>query len=190
MLEDQGVRRALVDWADRVDVDTDADLELVLEAGGARRHRRRVEVLVAACLVLLALVGGILAWRVAGRGASPDDAVISPSQLVGTYSRSVPRQESSQVDAVGPWTMTLDADGTVGLAAPSWWVALRGGPSGVSFTADGGRLRINAFASELCSGSVGEYAVAVAPTALVLRPVVEPCGAREEVLAGRWERAP
>jgi len=190
MLDDQAIRRALVDYADAVRVDAEADLELVLEVGRARNRRHRAGLLLAACLTLLALVGGALAWQAWSGSGGSDETVISPSRLLGSWTRIVRAEDGAAAAATGSWTIGFSPEGDLTVSAPPSWVAAVTEPTGVSYTWQRNVLRTNAFAGELCSGTVGAYAVTVEATAITLRPTAEPCGEREAVFGGRWERAP
>ena len=74
-------------------------------------------------------------------------------------------------------------EGVLALTGPA------GGPAtdGVAYTVAADRLRVNAFANDLCATlDAGVYRWTVAGGALTLDVVSDPCGARTAVFAGRW----
>lgn len=192
MPDDQQIRRALIDYADRVPVDVEADLDRVLEAGAVRgfHGRRTAQVgavfLVVAVLVAGVVVGGGLLFRRAPEGGTPP---ATDSNLTGTWVRSVEAGQDVPADAAGTWTMVLGADGALTLVPPERWAAANSQPNGV-YLRDGDLLRTNVLAGELCTGSAGAYVIDLGHSTLDLRASNESCTVRAAFLEGRWERAP
>jgi hypothetical protein len=78
-------------------------------------------------------------------------------------------------------------NGVLALTGPA------GGPAtdGVTYAVDADRLRVNAFANDLCATlDAGEYRWSVTGRALTLAAISDPCDARVAVFGGRWTAAP
>jgi hypothetical protein len=191
MLDDQQIRRELLDYAHDVDVDADADLARVLDTRRRRAVRSRIALLAAIPLVVVLVVGGVLAaLGTGGRPGGPDTAALpTESRLTGTWQRTLIAEDSVPADAAGTWTMVLGADGTMSLVPPEAWAAANFTPNGV-YVRSGDSLRTNVFAGESCGGVAGEYSLTVDQADLDLSASVDSCALREAVLDGRWERAP
>jgi hypothetical protein len=191
MLDDQQLRRRLVDYARGVDVDADEDLARVLDTGRHRAVRGRIALLVAIPLIVVLAVGGVV--LALGGGGRPDGgttaAVPGESRLTGTWVRTLVAEGSVPGEAAGTWTMVLADDGAMTLVPPEAWAVANSRPNGV-YVRTGDALRTNVFAGEVCGGEAGEYSLTVDHAALDLSASVDTCPLREAVLDGRWERAP
>ena len=74
-------------------------------------------------------------------------------------------------------------NGVLALTGPA------GGPAtdGVSYAVDADRLRVNAFANDMCANlDAGEYRWSVTRGALILAVISDPCDVRVAVFGGRW----
>jgi hypothetical protein len=150
-----------------------------------RRRRRRLAVaaaVVTALAVPVAALSTVSALH--GEGARTLEAG-DRTRLVGTYEIQVPAQLGAGAAASGAWTMTLDADGTVGLAGPPGY---RGVLSGSTFDVAGSTVRINVFVQDRCSAApVGTYRWTDDTAGLHLTVVSDGCAFRRLVLAaGVW----
>jgi hypothetical protein len=192
MPDDQQIRRELIAYADRVPVDVESDLDLVLDAGHLPGGRGRRAALVGAVSLLVAvlvagiLVGGGLVLRRGAEVAAPPQ---SDSGLTGTWVRSLRAGNDVPDDASGTWTMVLGADGSLTLVPPERWAAANSQPNGV-YVREGDAFRTNVLAGELCAGSAGAYVVDLRHSTVDLRASTEPCAVRASLLEGRWDRAP
>jgi hypothetical protein len=79
--------------------------------------------------------------------------------------------------------MTRTDNGVLALTGPA------GGPAtdGVAYAVDAGRLRVDAFANDLCATlDAGVYRWSVTGGTLTLTVISDPCAARAAVFGGRW----
>ena len=192
MLDDQHIRRQLVDYAQGVGVDTDADLNRVLDTASARAVRtRRIALLTAIPLLVAAVVGGVLLVSGTYRQQDParPAAQGTESRLTGTWVRTLVAGGEFPAEATGTWTMILGADGAVTVVPPEAWSVINSQPNGV-YDRTGDGFRTNVFSSESCGGEAGEYSFTVGHATLDLRASIDSCALRVAVLDGRWERGP
>jgi hypothetical protein len=190
MPTDQQLRLALSEYASTVAVDTEADLVEVLGAG-RQRNQRRVQVLIAAAVAVLAILGYAGVHNLA-RSTPP---VITPSHsLVGIWTKNVTAQQSELVTsgpaAAGPWTLTLDQTGQLSITPPLDYTFANGVPATTTATATAEQIRLTALGSELCNGSDATYQYTVQSPTLQMTPVTEPCDPRRSLLEGIWLQSP
>ena len=192
---DAELREDLHSRGDRLTVDVEAALRTVNTRTDQRRHRRAwarsagVALAAAAAVVAVVVAGPVLRDR--NQPLPATRTTVSPTPTTGitiallrTWQRTVGAMPATPaID--GDWSMRLAPTdrGVLALTGPV------GGPAtdGVAYAVDADRLRVNAFANDLCANlDVGVYRWTVAGGALTLAVVSDPCGARTAVFAGRW----
>ena len=180
---------------DRLAVDVEAALRsLNAQTDRARYRRTWARSAGAALAAAAAVVAVVVAGPVLRDGHHPPPATritVSPtptngsaSALLRTWQRTVGAVTATPAVA-GGWSMRLarNDNGVLALTGPA------GGPAtdGVAYTVAADRLRVNAFANDLCANlDVGVYRWTVAGGALTLAVISDPCGARAAVFGGRW----
>ena len=190
---DAELREDLHSRGDRLVVDVEAALRMVNTRTDQRRHRRTwarsSAVALAAAVVVVVVAGPVLHDRKQPPPAtriivSPTPTTGSESSLLRTWRRTVGAAPTTPAVA-GGWSMRLTRKdhGVLALTAPV------SGPAtdGVAYSVDADRLRVNAFANDLCATlDAGVYRWLVTGGALTLTVISDPCDARASVFGGRW----
>jgi hypothetical protein len=192
---DAELREDLHSRGDRLVVDVEAALRTVNTRTDQRRHRRTwarsagVALAAAAAVVAVVVAGPVLrdghhpppATRTTVR---PTPTTGSAGALLRSWHRTVGAVPATPAVA-GGWSMRLTRNdhGVLGLTGPA------GGPAtdGVAYSLEADRLRVDAFANDLCANlAAGAYRWSVTRGALTLAVISDPCDARVAVFAGRW----
>ena len=196
---DAELREDLHSRGDRLAVDVEAALRSVNVRSDRARHRHTW---VRSAGVALAAAAAVIAVVVAGpvilNGHQPPPATrttVSPTPTKGGASALL-RNWQRTVGAVpaipgvaGGWSMRLapSDNGVLTLTGPT------GGPAtdGVTYAVDADRLRVNAFANDLCATlETGMYRWSVTGRTLTLAVISDPCEARVAVFGGHWTTGP
>jgi hypothetical protein len=192
---DAELREDLHSRGDRLVVDVEAALRTVNTRTDQRRHRRAwarsagVALATAAVVVAVVVAGPVLRDKnqpppATRTTVSPTPTTGSVSALLRTWQRSVGTKPATPA-VEGGWSMRLtrNDNGVLALTGPA------GGPAidGVAYAVDADRLRVNAFANDLCATlDAGVYQWTVDGGALTLALISDPCDARAAVFGGRW----
>ncbi len=192
---DAELREDLHSRGDRLTVDVEAALRTVNTRTDQRRHRRAwarsagVALAAAAAVVAVVVAGPVLRDRnqpppATRTTVSPTPTTAITTALLRTWQRTVGAVPATPaVDGVWSMRLARNDGGVLALTGP---VA---GPAtdGVAYTVDADRLRVNAFANDLCANlAAGVYRWTVDGKSLTLAVISDPCGARVAVFGGRW----
>jgi hypothetical protein len=196
---DADLREDLHSRGDPLAVDVEAALRRVNARSDRARHRRTwvrsagVALAAAAAVVAVVVAGPALRDRnqplpATRTTVSPTPTKGNASALLRTWQRTVGAVPATP-GVAGGWSMRLaQADNSVlALSGPA------GGPAtdGVAYAVDADRLRVNAFANDLCATlDAGVYRWSVTDRTLTLSVITDPCDARVAVFNGRWTTGP
>ena len=191
---DAELREDLHSRGDRLAVDVEAALRTVSARTGQRRHRRTLARSAGALGAATAVVAVVVAGPVLHDRNQPPPATrttVNPtpttrsvSSLLRTWQRTVGAVPTTPA-VEGRWSMRLTRTDN-GVLALTGHV---GGPAtdGVAYSLEADRLRVNAFANDLCANlDAGVYRWSVTGGALTLAVISDPCDARAAVFGGRW----
>ena len=169
----------------------DPDIGSVLDRV-ARRGRRRRRLAVAARVS--AVAGFIAIVVIAGPSVldllrtsppRPSSPVDPYSLIAGTYRVTIAPESGvvTQADMAGRWTLVLDPDGSLELAAPPGFQAET---SGITYRLVGQEFQTNAFPNDLCHAQLpGRYRWSKAGGQLRFTLVEDPCDARVVLFSGQ-----
>lgn len=196
---DAELREDLHARGDQLTVDVEAALRTVNARTDQARHRRTwarsagVALVAAAAAVAVVVAGPVLHDRNQAPPAtrttlSPAPTTGGASALSHTWQRTVGAVPAAP-GVAGGWSMRLPRtdNGVLALTGPA------GGPAtdGVTYAVGADRLRVNAFANDLCATlDAGMYRWSVTGPALTLAVISDPCDARVAVFGGRWTTGP
>lgn len=156
-----------------------------------RRQRFRWAGAVAAAVMVLAVaaIGASVLGRDGPRRAELGKPTGPAGQpLTGTYSATVPASATATSKGVaGVWALTLRADGTMAVQAPT---AYHGVLSGALFDSAADRFRTSLFTEDLCSGlGNGTYRWTRTGSTVTFTVTDDPCDGRVAVLtAAAWHQ--
>jgi hypothetical protein len=190
---DRRLREALRRSAAVVDPDVERNLATV------RRRTRRLVIgqrvtraLLATAVVAAVVVAGPRLLDVIGGQRQPPAARPSPSALVGSYKVDLTGADGQMAarGLAGPWTLTLNGDGSVLWNAPPGADVTEGLPRD-TYQVTGAQLVTNLFQASLCRGSgVGSYSWTRSGRTLTLVAVSDGCELRRTILTSApWRTA-
>jgi hypothetical protein len=184
---DRALREAFEHDARTIGDHADERLTGVMQAGRRRRRTRRaaVAVGVAAICALGVLSVPVVSDLLAERDAVPAGPPGPFAEIAGVYEVTLPASEGGEPfpRVAGVWVMSLGDQGIVVLSSPP---GTRLNLSGVSFSIEGDRFRINAFANGPCGQTAaGTYRWRLTDDELILTPLDEPCAVRAAVFGAR-----
>lgn len=172
---DDRIREDLHEIADDVTPSVEAALRSVLAARDRRARSRTVLPRVLGAAASLVLVGGLVAWWLAGRDGGDDDVVIEPHAPTGTY------EVDLRGDLAGSWRLRF-LDGRMSLVAPDTAVFGTRATS-APYDAEGEALTTELLA-EVCDGP-GSYTWDDDVPPLRLTVADDDCALRVRLLTGQ-----
>jgi hypothetical protein len=181
---DRRLREGLERLAGDADAGVESDLDRVVTRGRRQRTLSRFAVTLAAVtgLVLAAALGPqAIDFLQRGDGQPADEPVpAQPTAIAGTYSVTLLDSPGTirQNDMAGTWTLTLDADRTLSVDAPSGFAETA---TGYSFELpDQDTFRTDLFVNEACGQlRPGTYRWVRGGDGLSFSVEDEPCAVRE-----------
>lgn len=184
----------------------DPNVEWRLEQIEQRRRRAQpggtmagLAVLVAVgvvAVIVLAVFAGPAGLRT-GASPSPSPSTVPTASapiytaIAGTYVATLTAAQPNVASnsLIGDWTITLGADGVLGLAPPPGFTAEGPAPSGNAFSIAGSSFRTNLFSNDFCN-SVGTYRWTRSGAQLTFTVVADQCTVRITLLAtSAWHLA-
>jgi hypothetical protein len=173
----------------------DPDIGSVLDRVARRGRRRRqlavaVRVSVVAGLIALVVIAGPSVLDLLRTSPSRPSSPVDPySVIAGTYGTTIAPEPGvvTQADMTGQWTLVLDPDGSLDLAAPP---GFRAETSGITYRLVGQEFQTNAFPNDLCQAKLpGRYHWSKAGGQLHFALIKDPCEARAALFTGQtWSR--
>ena len=187
MSAEDRVREQIERSVRNIDPDIGSVLDRVARRG-RRRRRLAVAVRVSAVAGLIALVviaGPSVLDLLRTSPARPSSPVDPYSLIAGTYGSTIAPEPGvvTQADMAGQWTLVLDPDGSLDLAAPP---GFRAETSGITYRLVGQEFQTNAFPNDLCQAKLpGRYHWSKAGGQLRFTVVEDPCDARVVLFTGQ-----
>jgi hypothetical protein len=170
-------------------IDPDIGSVLVRVARRGRRRRRlavAVRVSAVAGLIALVVIAGPSVLDLLRTSPSRPSSPVDPYSLIaGTYGSTIAPEPGvvTQADMAGQWTLVLDPDGSLDLAAPP---GFRAETSGITYRLVGQEFQTNAFPNDLCQAKLpGRYHWSKAGGQLRFTLVEDPCDARVVLFTGQ-----
>ena len=169
----------------------DPDIGSVLDRVARRGRRRRrlavaVRVSAVAGLIALVVIAGPSVLDLLRTSPSRPNSPVDPySVIAGTYGATIAPEPGvvTQADMAGRWTLVLDPDGSLELAAPP---GFRAETSGITYRLVGQEFQTNAFPNDLCHAKLpGRYRWSKAGGQLRFTLVEDPCDARVVLFTGQ-----
>jgi hypothetical protein len=188
MSVDDRLRSGLARNAEAFRPDVEGRLHRTLRQG----RRRRLSMLLVPVASAAVAVLVVLAWvswsphRAVPPPAGTTQSSTGPTALLGSWSATLPSSSAAgDAHLAGRWTLSLAADGSMRVSAPS---AYTGVLSGALFNAAAtGTFRTTLFGQDLCSGTApGRYRWTRAGGTLTFTVTDDPCAGRVLVLARSW----
>ena len=188
MPTDRDLRESFDRVAKHVESDVPRHLHQTLRIGRRRTlMRRTVRVFsVAAAVAVLVLVGpATLRWidglrtnTPAGTPTATPSVTGRGSPIAGSYSVTIADTHGviRREGMAGPWTLRLEADGTVLLSSPP---SFKASITGIVFDLAGDQFRTNAFVTDVCSNDgPGIYRWQRSGQSLTFTAIADTCDAR------------
>ena len=168
----------------------DPNLRSVLDRV-ARRGRRRRRLAVAARVsavagfIAIVVFAGPSVLDLLRTSPRPNSPVEPYSVIAGTYGATIAPESGvvTHADMAGRWTLVLDPDGSLELAAPPGFQAET---SGITYRLVGQEFQTNAFPNDLCHAQLpGRYRWSKTGGQLHFSLVEDPCDARVVLFTGQ-----
>ena len=186
---DPRLREGLQRSAAVVDPDLLETLPDALDRGRRRRRLLRASRAIVAIACLAVVAAALPQLLRADRSEQPAVTPTPPvppeyAAIAGTYTATIePDSNLLRTNGmVGTWSLALDADGVMLLAAPPGFT-LPSSPA--SFEVHGSRFVTNAFAEDACNGMVGTYSWELSEGRLRFTKITDGCPIREAIFGSR-----